>query len=200
MQRERESRIRRARQSVAGLSVVLLMCCAADAAPYNLNGYWVDVDYWAGSGASETIVVIDWNQTNGPYDTEAHAWGYRWDGDQYVSDAITAICAAGPLEVTTNYGGAFLDHAFYFDPQIDDDQHTSDGWAGWWWAGDTLDGGQTWNLNAGGITEKLLGDGRIEGFNMDAGNWTSDTLTIPVPEPSTLATLLACAALAARRR
>lgn len=178
---------------------ILAMTSAVNAAPYNLNGTWVEVDYWAGSGPNETILVIDWNQTNGPYLTECHAWGYRWEGTRYLSDAIADVCAAGALDVTTS-GGAFIDDAFYYAPLIDDDYHTSAGYSGWWWAGDTTDGGSTWNANAGGIDEEVLGAGRIEGLNMDGENWTSETLTIPVPEPGALAPLLLGATFAARRR
>jgi hypothetical protein len=194
----RQLRVKR-RGPLALLSV-LAAAGAVHAAPYNLNGTWVEVDYWAGSGSKETILVIDWNQTNGPYTTESHAWGYRWEGTRYLSDAIADVCAAGALDVTTSSGGAFVDDAFYYDPAIDDDHHTSAGYSGWWWAGDTVDGGLTWNGNAGGINTEVLADGTIEGLNMDGENWTSETLTIPVPEPGALALLLLGAAAAPRRR
>ena len=190
-------------------TVVLAMAGMASAAPYNLGGYWAEVDYWADDGSFanpedfpyETIVVIDWNNTYGPYETEAHAWGYRWSGEEYVSDALEAICAAGPLVVTTAYGGAFVDDAFYNDPAIDSDDHTSaPEFSGWWWAGSTSDGGATWDLNAAGIDVEPLGHHLIEGLNVDEQNWTSETLTIPVPEPSSLALLVGGAAVALRRR
>ena len=184
------------------LAGVLVLASAhmALAELYNLEGHWVEVDYWAGSGPNETVVVIDWNNTNGPYTTESHAWGYRWSGAKYVSDAITNICAAGALNATTTSGGAFLADAFYYDPLLDTDNHTTTGYAGWWWAGETTDGGATWALNSGGITTELLGHGKIEGLNMDSGNWTGDTLTIPVPEPGSLTVLLVGSGWLGRRR
>jgi hypothetical protein len=171
------------------LIIVLAITSLTNATLCNLNGYWVDVDYWAGSGSNETIVVIDWNQTNGPYTTESHAWGYRWSGTKYLSDAITDICAAGALLVTTSYGGAFVDDAFYNKPSIDSDNHTSADWSGWWWLGDTTNGGATWTINAGDIISEALVNGNIEGMNIDSGAWTSDTLSIPIPEPMMLALL-----------
>lgn len=184
------------------VAFVLMLACAhvAPADLYNLEGYWVDVDYWAGSGLNETIVVIDWNNTNGPYTTESHAWGYRWSGTKYLSDAVTDICAAGVLAATTTSGGAFMADAFYYDPLLDADDHTSAGYAGWWWAGETTDGGASWVSNSGGLTTELLGHGKIEGLNMDSGNWTSGTLTIPLPELGSLFLLLAGGLLLARRR
>jgi len=179
------------RLSVLGSAIVVMLVLASPAlaAPYLLEGHWVEVDYWAGAGASETVLVIDWNQTNGPYVSEAHAWGYRWDGDATLADALAAVAAAGPLEVVTGYGGGFLLDAFYAD--ADGDQHTSDGFSGWWWIGESADGGATWTANAAGIDQKTLAPGRLEGFNMDSGAWTSATLTVPVPEPATCALVAA---------
>jgi hypothetical protein len=173
---------------VMSLIFALAIAGVANAVPYNLEGCWVEVDYWAGTGSNETIVVIDWNQTNGPYITESHAWGFRWDGTAYLSDALAAIDAAGALDITTGYGGAFLNDAFYYDPSIDSDNHTSAGYTGWWWLGDTTDCGATWTANAGGLTSEVLGHGKVEGLNMDSGEWHCCP-SIPVPEPMTIALL-----------
>jgi hypothetical protein len=158
-----------------------------------MQGLDITIDYWAGSGGNESIVVIDWNRTNGPYATESHAWGFRWDGSAYVSDALAAIDAAGDLDVTTLYGGAFIGDAFYYNPSVDNDNHTSAGFTGWWWAGDTTNGGLTWTGNDAGINTEILSNGNIEGFNLvqDFDEWLngSATLTIPVPEPCALAFL-----------
>jgi len=180
-------------------AAVLMLAGGTRAAPYDfgVNG-WVEVDYWAGSGSLETIVVIDWNVTNGPYVSPAHAWGYRWTGTAYVSDALAAIETVGVLDLTYGYGGGFLLHAFYSD--LDGDLHNTQSptnYAGWWWLGDTSDGGQTWTANQVGITAKTLAHGRIEGLNMDSGyvswDWPDETLTltIPVPEPATISLLAA---------
>jgi hypothetical protein len=167
---------------------------------YTMQGLDITVDYWAGSGGNECIVVIDWNRTNGPYETESHAWGFRWEGSAYVSDALAAIDVAGDLDVTTLYGGAFIGDAFYYNPSVDNDNHTSDGFTGWWWAGETNNGGITWNGNDAGINTEILSNGRIEGLNLDNDNWTSSTLTIPVPEPCTLTILALGGLLLGKRR
>ena len=176
---------------LVGLMIVLLV--NAKVSGYTMQGLDIVVDYWAGSGGNETIVVIDWNMINGPYSTESHAWGFRWEGAAYVSDALSAIDAAGALNITTQYDGEFLGDAYYNNPLIDSDNHTSVGYTGWWWTGDTTDGGGSWNENAGSITEEILSSGKIEGFNLvhDYDEWLvgSSTLTIPVPEPCTLSIL-----------
>jgi hypothetical protein len=173
------------------LAFFLVICETADA--YMMQGLDIVVDYWAGVGNNETTVVIDWNRTNGPYVTESHAWGFRWDGDAYVSDALAAIDAAGALNVVTLYGGDFVGDAFYYDPSINSDNHTTAGYTGWWWVGGTTDGGVTWNATGAGLTAELLNDGKIEGLNsvMNFDEWLAggSTLTIPVPEPGTLAFL-----------
>jgi hypothetical protein len=166
---------------------------------YTMQGLDIAVDYWAGAGSNETIVVIDWNQTNGPYQTSSHAWGFRWDGTAYVSDALAAIDTAGALNITTSYAGQFVNDMFYQAPLIDGDNHTSTGFSGWWWAGDTINGGVTWTENDAGITTEILGNGKIEGLNLDNDNWTGATLTIPTPEPCTL-TILAIGGLLVGKR
>ena len=198
--KEREKKM--ASKRVMILVIVLAITGVSNAAIYNHNGYLVDVDYWAGSGGNETIVVIDWNLTNGPYATESHAWGFRWEGTAYVSDALAAIDAAGALDITTLYGGDFVGDAFYYNPSIDSDNHTSAGFTGWWWAGDTIDGGVTWDATPAGITSEVLGNGKIEGLNSvtNYDEWLTGwvNLTIPVPEPCAL-TILALGGLLLRR-
>jgi hypothetical protein len=170
--------------------LMIVLAVSARTMGYTMQGLDVVVDYWAGAGSNETIVVIDWNLTNGPYATESHAWGFRWDGTAYVSDALAAIDTAGDLDIATLYGGDFVGDAFYYDPSLNSDNHTSAGYTGWWWAGDTIDGGATWNATPAGITSEILGNGKIEGLNSvtNYDEWLTGgaTLTIPTPEPCTV--------------
>lgn len=169
------------------LAVVLLAFTGlAQAAPYDFNGAWVEVDYWTGTGSNEALIVIDWNNTNGPYVTETHAWGYKWDGTTTIGNALSALDAAGALTVTTGYGGAFLNDAYYDEvvQGIGTDNHSSAGYTGWWAIAECFDG-INWlsNMGIGGN----LTDGKYFGHNMDSGAWTTATLdtpfTAPVPIP-----------------
>jgi hypothetical protein len=183
------------------LLIVLAVSAAANA--YMMQGLDIVVDNWAGGGSNETIVVIDWNGANGPYITESHAWGFKWDGTAYLLDALNAIHQSGVLNFETQYysgmGEAFW-NAYYNQTLVDGDNHTSEGFGGWWYLGDTADGGLTWNMNGGGIDAEVLWNGGIEGLNLlDTFVWTSDTLTIPVvPEPATI-TLLCLGGLLLRK-
>jgi hypothetical protein len=191
----------RVMRNLVYLMIVLVVSTAAKG--YTMQGLDIVVDYWAGAGSNETIVVIDWNQTNGPYETSSHAWGFRWNGTAYLSDALAAIDAAGALNITTLYGGDFVGDAFYYNPSIDSDNHTSAGYSGWWWVGDTINGGVTWDATAAGLTSEILTSGKIEGLNSvtNYDEWLAGgaTLTIPTPEPCTL-TILAIGGLLIRKR
>jgi len=181
-------------RSLFATSVMLGFVGAVHAMPYNLNGTWIEVDAWAADGSpsptNETVVIIDWNDTNGPYLSESHAWGYRWSGTKHVLDALNAIAAAGALDVQFGYGGGFLLNAYYDDPAIDTDHHTTAGYDGWCWSAGSADGGRTWELNAGGADTEILAHNQIEAFNFNPGSWTGDNLSIPVPEPATAVLLL----------
>ncbi len=179
--------------------IPLLCACLTSsvvAASYDFNGTTVDVDDWFGTGANESLIVLDWNDTNGPYTTESHAWGYRWSGTTTIKDALLAIEAATSLSIEYAFGGGFVNHADYADGI---DTHTTAGYAGWVWVGSTSDGGLNYTLNGGGVDVELLEHHTIEAINWNPGDWTGDNFTLPVPEPG-MAMLLFPAALVLLRR
>ena len=51
-----------------------------------------DIHFWVGSGAKRAAVVIDWSRDGQP----SLAWGYRWDGDATLADALLAIGREDP--------------------------------------------------------------------------------------------------------
>jgi hypothetical protein len=184
------------------LAFALLMGTAAQAAPYEFNGTWVDVEAWAGTGTNETLLVVDWNKIDQADNgkeivSESHAFGFRWDGTAYESDMLTAFNDAGILAVTTGYGGAFVYNIGYWDEE-DSEVHMHIE-AGSWNLASTADpnahwgtwGDSEWDFNTAGITAELLADGQYEGINaiMYYGSlpaYADDQLDIPlanVPVP-----------------
>jgi hypothetical protein len=173
-----------------------LTSASAHASAYNFEGTWVDVEAWTGTGANETILVVDWNRLDNGEATvsESHAFGYRWEGTAYESDMLTAFHDAGILAVDTGYGGAFVNNIAYDD--VDDGEvhmhietgswnlaSTSDPYANWgtW-------GNSEWDFNGAGITAELLADGQYEGINAilffgTMPSYADDQLDIPFAAP-----------------
>jgi len=69
-----------------------------------------DIQYWIGEGENEVVVAVSWCS----YTETALAWGYRFDGDATVYQALTDIAAAdGRLAVV----GSAPSNVTYVDDQ-----------------------------------------------------------------------------------
>lgn len=207
---------------------IIVSCCAASAwaAPYYFQGAsgqsaWIEVDAWAGSGANETILVVDWNFMGGPYQTESHAFGFRWDGTAYESQMLEALDTAGVFTATSGYGGAFPNDIVY-DDGVDHHMHadelgswnlasTDNPYAQWGAMSPDYTKVGEWDANQAGYNVELLVDGQLEGINafLWFGSYppgqTSDDypLNVPfaaVPEPASVGLLLTGGLLGLRRR
>ena len=57
------------------------------------GGYYLNTEYTVGTGSNLSLVVIDFNNTDGG----AYAFGYRWNDSTDFASAITAIANQGPV-------------------------------------------------------------------------------------------------------
>jgi hypothetical protein len=196
--------------------MMILGASAASASSYEFNSAsgknaLINVDAWTGSGANESILVVDWNFMGGPYKTESHAFGFRWDGTAYESDMLNAFNDAGVFTVTSGYGGAFLEDIVYNDG-VDHHTHadelgswnlasTSDPYAKWGAMSSDWTKLGDWDANMAGYNQELLADGQLEGINAilwfgtspDGKTYDDYPLDVPfaaVPEPGALAGLV----------
>lgn len=74
-------------------SVLVLVLCVGivSAAVETFDGIEVDIQSWTGTGANETLFVIDWNDGIG---SEYLVWGYRWDNETSVRQMMNDIKVA----------------------------------------------------------------------------------------------------------
>ncbi len=193
-----------------GIALLMISCLAvpALAAPYYFEtvsgkNIWVEVDAWTGSGSHETLLVVDWNFMNGPYTTESHAFGYRWDGTPTTElHMLEAFQNAGIFGLSTGYNGGFL-YDIVYDDGFDSHSHSDE--IGSWNLASTGDPDKKWgdgwttiewDWNTAGINYEYIADGQLEGINAiyyfgsyPSGKTCADfPLDIPfaVPEPAAL--------------
>ena len=92
--------------------------------PESVFGF-ADVEAWVGTGANETVLVVDFN--DGSVENCSFAWGYRWDGEApSVEEMMAEIAAADPrltFSVEQGSWGGFLNQIAY---DHDDDPLTPD--------------------------------------------------------------------------
>lgn len=62
---------------------------AAQASGFTMD----DIEYWVGEGTNRALLAVQWND---PRETNALAWGYRFDGEKCGIDAVRDIAAADP--------------------------------------------------------------------------------------------------------
>jgi hypothetical protein len=61
--------------------------------PFTSAATWDDIEFWAGSGANQAALVIDWNDGK---TAESLLWGYRWDGTATGMAMLQAVVSADP--------------------------------------------------------------------------------------------------------
>lgn len=153
--------------------VVLLVCANAHGTTYTGAA-----EYSAGIGASSATIVVDFDLDN------YFLFTYNWDGDATGWDALSALDAAGALDVyATDYVemGMFVDDLDY--PGGLEYDYGAD-YAGWaYYAGDN----ETWDVSGSGVSFRALSDAAWDSWvwtNYDASWMPIRTPgAAPVPEP-----------------
>jgi hypothetical protein len=164
------------------MSLVFVFVAAGSAGAYTFED--VLVEYWAGSGNNEAMMVID-------FGVDSYAFGYRWDsGTKYGKDLMDAVSAAGSLDYTET--GGFLNTISY-------DTYSNVGEGGWpgdWWAYFVSTNGEDWADPGEGFATRVLSHGDWDAWaHQTTDDWPpAHWPSTPVPEPTT-ATLLALGAL-----
>ena len=71
-----------------GAVAALILAPAACAHAFTMD----DVHFWAGDGTNRAAVVVDWSAV----DTAPLVWGWRWDGDATLADAVKGLVRDDP--------------------------------------------------------------------------------------------------------
>jgi len=188
--------IRNTRNRKTLLSILLLALVVAPATTHALSFTDVIVESEVGVGASEAMIVFDWQAGVSP----SHAWLFRWDGSASFADAIVAIDSAEGGDFAWS-GGSFITFIDYADGDGDAHVTTNSGWLSFWDSSD----GESWLTLSVGIGDALLVDGGWAGANpnLEIDGWPGAAPVAPLPEPGTallLALGLVGFALQPRRR
>ncbi len=99
--------------SAVRCAVLIVVLCAFTtlSSHAQLVSNFSDVTYWVGSGANESVMIIDWNDGNQP---ASYIWGYRWDYDSSGNapagiDMLKDIAADDPRLLTVLlFGDTFV--------------------------------------------------------------------------------------------
>ena len=143
--------------AATALVAVVLLVNPKTASATLFQGVDLDIEYWAGQGSNEAIMIVDFLATGG----ESYCFGYRWDGDATGYDMVQDIAAAGALYYeATDWGsmGVFIDN-FSYDSDIGNPNNY---WA--YWVGTAADGDVDWLSPSVGMTSRPLSDGSFDGW------------------------------------
>jgi len=182
---------------VAALSAAALFCLCDTVVAYDLSQ--VQIEFWAGAGANEALLVVDfWPYNAG---SDSFAFGYRFDGSITGIQLLDGVQAASQgFSYAQKHG--FLNDIWYVKGEVT--HHTTYDWPNSWWSYCTSsDLGETWVSSWVGAGDRMLADGDCDGWLGSPGDdWTSTPMTPLVPEPASVTALAlgVAAALVWRRR
>jgi hypothetical protein len=162
--------------------VVMVLVCIT-AAGTGASTYTAVPEYSAGSGSNSATIAVDFDLNN------SFLFTYLWEGTATGQDALLAIDAAGPLEVSTAFGGIFVTDLTYPGGVKYDYGTANTGWAYY-----TSSDGENWDYSMVGFADRSLSDNDWDSWTWT--NYSSDWMTVyrtpagaPVPEPGTIVLL-----------
>ncbi|MBI1336204.1 MAG: hypothetical protein GC164_04495 [Phycisphaera sp.] len=192
-----------------GVAVCLFMVIglanlpSAQAAAVVFDGKTIELEYWAGSGSNQAVVVVDFGSVS-------KAYGYKWDGSATSWDMLDAIDVAGSLDVTSTYfpypllahlingltdgSDSIAESGYFGDPNSN--------YTGYWNSTD----GMAWTSPYDyGVDGRNLTDGDWDGWSLENTGQTGfdftphNPPTVPlVPEPATAGICLLSLAMLGR--
>ncbi|MBN1557808.1 MAG: hypothetical protein JW951_06645 [Lentisphaerae bacterium] len=144
------------------------------------DGRMVDVEYWAGNGPKQAMLVVDFEPG------VSFAFGYRFDGAPTGFDMLAALADAGALEFgyNTDYGDPFVDTIRYkgFSAGV------RGGYPADWLAYYTGCDGYTWLMSPVGSVDRVLADGHWDGWAREtSGAWPPPN--VPKTSPQNISVL-----------
>ncbi len=148
----------------------------------------VIVEYWAGQGDNEALIVLDFDEDL------SFAFGYKWDGQKTSYDALLALDAySSAFGMTSHWDDGVSGYL------IDDLNYLGTTKRGGSWSFFTASDGLDWSSSWVGASDRDLVDGAWDGWSsgewvwVGPGDWDwafTGTVTTPtVPEPTGLALL-----------
>ncbi len=174
-----------ARSVMAGL--LGLLAAAGTALGTTIGGTEFDLEYWAGTGANQAVMVVDFAATGG----QSYSFGFQWDGTATGYDMVQAVAGAGALDfaATTFPGfGTYIDNFLY---------GSEAGNVSYYWqyfTGTPTGGTVAWTSSMIGMSDRILSDGSIDGWY----NGFNPGASPRAPEPAT-ALFLAAGVLLSRK-
>lgn len=175
------------------LLILLFVALIAFATPsladlYDFNGLVVDIEYAAGSGANEALLVLT-------FGLDTYAFLYAWDGSATGLNMLQTVDAAS-ADMTVTYGAGNALDTISYDGNLAGDG----GWFSDWWSLWLSPDGSSWTVQLDYPvypSSEDLSDGDFIGYAAQStGNPGGSSPTTPVPEPGTAALLLLGGAVA----
>ena len=202
------------------LAASLLVVSALGAKAQSLVQTFDDIQFWTGSGANRSALVVEFNSSTNPFSV---VWGYKWSGGTNLQTMVfdlAGVITGGPAAVAgsdsrlsisvTDFGGL----GYNIDAWTYDQSGLGGAWppgtlnlGGWdgtnWnnlfsFAGTSAWPSTSFNLSEVGMADTSLVNGGWYGWILSDGPQTynfAQPFAAPIPEPSVAILVLVASGL-----